>query len=68
MKRLIVCLLLVGVVGCGEKEQVAQKPNGESQQESSPGGAQSNANLTACPDCEKETPNERPPALIVVHR
>jgi formylglycine-generating enzyme required for sulfatase activity len=54
MKRLIVCLLLVGVVGCGEKEQVAQKPNGESQQESSPGGAQSNANLTACPDCEKE--------------
>jgi len=43
MKRLLVCLLLVGVVGCGENEQ-----------ESSPGGAQSNANLTACPDCEKE--------------
>jgi formylglycine-generating enzyme required for sulfatase activity len=54
MKRLLVCLLLVGVVGCGESEQVTQQPNGESQQESSPGGAQSNANLTACPDCEKE--------------
>jgi sulfatase modifying factor 1 len=38
MKRLLVCVLLVGVVGCGESEQVAQ----------------SNANLTACPDCEKE--------------
>jgi len=35
MKRLLVCLLLVGVVGCGESEKVAQ----------------SNANLTACPDC-----------------
>ena len=34
MKRLLVCLLLVGVVGCGE--------------------SQSTANLTACPDCEKE--------------
>jgi formylglycine-generating enzyme required for sulfatase activity len=32
MKRLLVCLLLVGVVGCGK----------------------STANLTACPDCEKE--------------
>jgi formylglycine-generating enzyme required for sulfatase activity len=65
MKRLLVCLLLVGVVGCGESEQVAQEPSENSQQvaqepseeiqkESSPGGAQSNANLTACPDCEKE--------------
>jgi hypothetical protein len=27
MKRLLVCLLLVGVVGCGEKEQVAQQPS-----------------------------------------
>jgi formylglycine-generating enzyme required for sulfatase activity len=34
MKRLLVCLLLVGVVGCGK--------------------SQSTANLTACPDCEKE--------------
>jgi formylglycine-generating enzyme required for sulfatase activity len=55
MKRLLVCLLLlVLVVGCGEIQQVAQKPSGNSQQESLPGGAQSNANLTACPDCEKE--------------
>jgi hypothetical protein len=63
MKRLLVCLLLVGVVGCGESEQtqkqpsgesqqVAQQPSGESQQESSPDGAQRNANLAACPDCE----------------
>jgi len=34
MRRLLVCLLLVGVVGCGK--------------------SQSTANLTACPDCEKE--------------
>jgi formylglycine-generating enzyme required for sulfatase activity len=65
MKRLLVCLLCMSVVGCGQSEQaqkqpsgesqqVAQQPNGQSQQESSPGGAQSNANLTACPDCEKE--------------
>ena len=32
MKRLLVCLLLVGVVGCGESEQVAQQPSGESEQ------------------------------------
>jgi WD40 repeat protein len=32
MKRLLVCLLLVGVVGCGEIQQVAQKPSGESEQ------------------------------------
>jgi hypothetical protein len=32
MKRLLVCVLLVGVVGCGEKEQVVQKPSGESEQ------------------------------------
>ena len=62
MKRLLVCLLLAGVVGCGESEQtqkqpsgqsqqVAQQPSGESQQESSPDGAQRNANLAACPDC-----------------
>jgi len=35
MRRLLVCLLLVGVVGCGESEQVAQQPSGESQQEAS---------------------------------
>ena len=32
MKRLLVCLLLVGVVGCGKSEQVAQQPSGESEQ------------------------------------
>ena len=32
MKRLLVCLLLVGVVGCGETQQVAQQPSGETTQ------------------------------------
>jgi len=36
MKRLLVCLLLVGVVGCGESEQEAQQPNENIQQESTP--------------------------------
>ena len=44
MKRLLVCLLLVGVVGCGEKEQVAQAPSGANKQED-------NESLTECPDC-----------------
>ena len=32
MKRLLVCLLLVGVVGCGKSEQVAHQPSGETLQ------------------------------------
>ena len=32
MKRLLVCLLLVGIVGCGETQQVAQQPSGETTQ------------------------------------
>jgi tetratricopeptide (TPR) repeat protein len=29
MKRLLVCLLLVGVVGCGESEQTQKQPDGD---------------------------------------
>jgi len=44
MKRLFVCLLLVGVVGCGEKEPVDKQPYGVSHQEASPGTATSREN------------------------
>ena len=36
MKRLLVCLLLLGVVGCGKSEQEAQQPNENIQQEPTP--------------------------------
>jgi hypothetical protein len=71
MKRLLVCLLLVGVVGCGESEQEAKRrmqlsahinaeqrkatlKERERQLESARRGRAKIANLTACPDCEKE--------------
>ena len=39
MKRLLVCLLVFGVVGCGESQQVAQEPSGETtQNEQQPSG------------------------------
>ena len=43
MKRLLVCLLLVGVVGCGSGQLV-----------SIPGSAQNDTNLSACSDCKRE--------------
>jgi hypothetical protein len=52
MKRLLVCLLLVGVVGCGETQQVAQTPDdGEIHQEKISTSVQSNTKLVSCPDC-----------------
>ena len=50
MKRLLVCLLLVGVVGCEKSEQVKEQPS-ENSKESAPASAQNNPNLSACPDC-----------------
>ena len=55
MKRLLVCLLLVGVVGCGESQQVAQEPSGETtQNEQQPNSEQPSGES----EQEAQQPNE----------
>jgi hypothetical protein len=53
MKRLLVCLLLVGVVRCGESAQGAQQPSGNIQQEAARDDSQLKPGRSAIPSKKK---------------